>query len=44
MFKGVRVMVCNATFNNITVISWQSFLLVEETAVPEENHHPEESH
>jgi len=31
-------MVCNATFNNISVISWQSILLVEETRVPRENH------
>jgi hypothetical protein len=34
----VRVMVFNAAFNNISVISWQSVLLVEETRVPEENH------
>jgi hypothetical protein len=27
----VRVMVFNATFNNISAISWQSVLLVEET-------------
>jgi uncharacterized YccA/Bax inhibitor family protein len=27
------VMVFNATFNNISVISWQSVLLVEETGV-----------
>jgi len=33
-------MVFNATFNNISVISWWSVLLVEETAVPEENHRP----
>jgi hypothetical protein len=39
-----RVMVFNATFNNISVISWQSFLLVEETGVPEENHRPAASH
>jgi hypothetical protein len=26
--------VFNATFNNISVISWQSVLLVEETVVP----------
>jgi hypothetical protein len=26
----------NATFNNISVISWQSVLLVEETGVPRE--------
>jgi hypothetical protein len=31
-------MVFNATFNLITVISWQSVLLVEETGVPGENH------
>ena len=30
----VMVMVFNATFNNISVISWQSVLLVEETGVP----------
>jgi hypothetical protein len=29
-------MVFNATFNNITVISWQPVLLVEETGVPKE--------
>jgi len=33
-------MVLNATFNNISVISWRSVLLVEETGVPEENHRP----
>jgi len=27
-------MVLNATFNNISVISWRSVLLVEETEVP----------
>ena len=32
-----RVMVFNATFNNISVISWQPVLLVEETRVPGEN-------
>ena len=31
-------MVFNATFNNISVISWRSDSLVEETGVPEENH------
>jgi hypothetical protein len=30
----VRVVVFNATFNNISVISWPSVLLVEETGVP----------
>jgi len=29
-------MVLNAIFNNISVISWQSVLLVEETIVPGE--------
>jgi hypothetical protein len=33
-------MVFNATFNNISVISWWSILLVEETRVPGENHRP----
>jgi hypothetical protein len=37
-------MVVNATFNNISVISWQSVLLLEETAVPVENHQPVASH
>ena len=35
---GVRVLMLNATFNNISVISWQSVLLVKETGVPGENH------
>jgi hypothetical protein len=30
-------MLFNATFNNISVILWQSVLLVEETGVPGEN-------
>ena len=34
---GVVVMVFNATINNISVISWRSILLVEETGVPGEN-------
>ena len=29
--RGIRVMVFNATFNNISVVSWLSVLLVEET-------------
>jgi hypothetical protein len=37
-------MVFNATFNNISVISWRSVLLVEETGVPGENHVPVASH
>jgi hypothetical protein len=39
-----RVMLFNATFNNVSVISWQSVLLVEETRVPGENHWPVASH
>jgi hypothetical protein len=37
-------MVFNATFNNISVISWRSVLLVEETGVPGENHRTATSH
>ena len=37
-------MVFNATFNNNSVISWQSVLLVEEIGVPEENHRLFTSH
>jgi hypothetical protein len=33
-------MVFNTTFNNISVISWQSVILVEETGVSRENHRP----
>jgi len=31
-------MVLNAILNNISVISWWSVLLVDETGVPRENH------
>jgi len=37
-------MVFNATFNNISVILWQSVMLVEETGVARENHWPAASH
>jgi len=37
-------MVFNATFNNISVISWQSVLLVEKTGKPRENHRLATSH
>ena len=40
----VIVIVFNATFNNISAISWRSVLLVEETEVPGENHQPVASH
>ena len=38
------LMVFNATFNNISVISWRTVLLVEDTRVPWENHRPVISH
>jgi hypothetical protein len=37
-------MVFSTTFNNISVISWQSVLVVEETGVPGENHRPVAGH
>jgi hypothetical protein len=40
----VWFIVFNATFNNISVTSWQSVLLVEETGAPRENHRPVASH
>ena len=40
----VCLMVFNATFNNFSVISWQSVVLVEETGGPGENHLPIASH
>jgi len=43
-FIDVCLMVFNATFNNISVISWWSVLLVEETGEPRENHRPVASH
>jgi hypothetical protein len=32
--EGGREVMFNATFNNISAISWQSILLMEETGVP----------
>jgi hypothetical protein len=40
----VRVNVFNDTFNNFSVISWRTVLLVEEIGVPWENHRPVASH
>jgi hypothetical protein len=43
----VKVVVLNATFNNISVISWRLVLLVEEIGVPGvpgENHRHAASH
>ena len=42
--EKVRVMVLNATFNNILSILWHSDLLVEETGVPRENYRHVTSH
>ena len=36
----IRFMVFYTTFNNISVISGRSVLLLEEAGVPEENHRP----
>ena len=45
-FNGgdLLLMVFNSTFNNISVISWPSVLVVEETGLPGENHRPVASH
>jgi hypothetical protein len=40
----ICLMLFNATFNNISVISWRSVLLVGETWGPGENHRPVASH
>jgi hypothetical protein len=40
----VCLMMFNATFNNISFISWWSVLLVEETGASGENHRPVVSH
>jgi hypothetical protein len=37
-------MLFNVSFNNISIISWRSVLLAEETGVPGENHRPVASH
>ena len=38
MRDSVNVLMFNASFNNISIISWQSVLLVGETGVPREHH------
>ena len=43
-WKHVTVMEYNATFNNISVVSWRSGLLVKKTGVPREDHRPAASH
>ena len=44
LIRLVWLMVFNATFNNVSVISWQSVLVVEETGGPGENHQHVGSH
>jgi len=44
MHNRAMDIVFNAIFNNISVISWRSDLLVEEIGVPGENHQPASSH
>ena len=39
---GIRVMMYDATFNNVSAISWWPVLLMEE--IPGENHRPVASH
>ena len=36
----IRILVFNATFSNISDISWRPVLVVEEAEVPGENHRP----
>jgi len=38
------LMVFDATFNNISIISWWSVLLMDETGGPGKNHRPVASH
>jgi hypothetical protein len=40
----IMIMMANGTFTNISVISWRSVLLVEETGEPGKNHQPVRSH
>jgi len=44
VYERLRVMVFNATFNNISVISWRSVLLVEERGVSAASHWQTLSH
>jgi hypothetical protein len=40
LWVRISFTVVNATFNNISGISWWSVLLMEKTRVPRENHRP----
>jgi hypothetical protein len=42
-FVVVDFLVLNATFSNISAISWRSVLVVEEAGVNGENHRPSAS-
>ena len=42
--NGGWFMVFNTTVNNISAISWRSFLMMEEDGVPGENHRSVTSH
>ena len=42
--RAMAMMVLDATFDNISVLSWRSALLVEETGVLGENQRPATSH
>jgi hypothetical protein len=44
MYIFVCLVMLNATFNNISVISWLTALLVEESEGPGENNRPVASH
>jgi hypothetical protein len=44
MQPQIILMVFNATFNNISAVSWTPVLLVEEAGVPRENNRPVASH
>jgi D-alanyl-lipoteichoic acid acyltransferase DltB (MBOAT superfamily) len=39
-FDLIRFIVLNATFSNISAISWRPVLMVEEAGVPGKNHRP----
>jgi hypothetical protein len=41
---GLALLCLTPLFNNISVISWRSVLLVEETGGPGENHRPAANH
>jgi hypothetical protein len=44
MIKGAKDIVFNATFNNISAISFRSVLFVEETGIRREHRRPAANH